>query len=125
MFRECCCKKRLRTPGLECAIVFVITLFVFQCECFTVPLKPCELSVAGGQSDQGYDSLSKEEVRIGGGEEQDSSPHLKEKKERDSIPGELCIMFFSSAGVSYKVPPSGVVWHCRLLYNNKMFALSC
>lgn len=75
-----------------------------------MPLKLCELSVAGGQSDQGYDSLSKEEVRIGGGEEQDSSPHMKEKKERDSIPRELCILlFFSSAGVSYKAPPSGEV----------------
>ncbi|XP_058244567.1 C-myc promoter-binding protein isoform X1 [Hemibagrus wyckioides] len=43
-------------------------------------------SSTGGQSDQGYDSLSKEEVRMGGGEEQDSSPHMKEKKERDSTP---------------------------------------
>ncbi|KAB5574891.1 hypothetical protein PHYPO_G00214330 [Pangasianodon hypophthalmus] len=43
-------------------------------------------SSTGGQSDQGYDSLSKEEVRLGGGEEQDSSPHMKEMKERDSIP---------------------------------------
>lgn len=58
-------------------------------------------TVTGGQSDQGYDSLSKEEVRMGGGEEQDSSPHMKEKKERDSIPRELCIMLvFSSAAVS-------------------------
>ncbi|KAI5098180.1 C-myc promoter-binding protein isoform X3 [Silurus meridionalis] len=43
-------------------------------------------SSTGGQSDQGYDSLSKEEVRLGGGEEQDSSSHMKEKKERESIP---------------------------------------
>ncbi|XP_017322099.1 C-myc promoter-binding protein isoform X2 [Ictalurus punctatus] len=43
-------------------------------------------SSTGGQSDQGYDSLSKEEVRMGAREEQDSSPHMKEKKERDSIP---------------------------------------
>ncbi|KAF4091577.1 hypothetical protein AMELA_G00038610 [Ameiurus melas] len=43
-------------------------------------------SSTGGQSDQGYDSLSKEEVRMGAGEEQDSSPHMMEKKERDSIP---------------------------------------
>lgn len=35
--------------------------------------------VAGGQSDQGYDSLSKEEVRLGGGEEQNTSPGMKEK----------------------------------------------
>uniref|UniRef100_A0A8B9JY56 DENN/MADD domain containing 4A n=1 Tax=Astyanax mexicanus TaxID=7994 RepID=A0A8B9JY56_ASTMX len=40
----------------------------------------------GGQSDQGYDSLSKEEVRIGAGEEQDASPNMKEKKERVSSP---------------------------------------
>uniref|UniRef100_A0A8B9RA79 DENN/MADD domain containing 4A n=1 Tax=Astyanax mexicanus TaxID=7994 RepID=A0A8B9RA79_ASTMX len=39
----------------------------------------------GGQSDQGYDSLSKEEVRIGAGEEQDASPNMKEKKERVSM----------------------------------------
>ncbi|XP_053479014.1 C-myc promoter-binding protein [Ictalurus furcatus] len=43
-------------------------------------------SSTGGQSDQGYDSLSKEEVRMGAREEQDSSPHMKEKKEKDSIP---------------------------------------
>uniref|UniRef100_A0A8B9JYJ6 DENN/MADD domain containing 4A n=1 Tax=Astyanax mexicanus TaxID=7994 RepID=A0A8B9JYJ6_ASTMX len=49
----------------------------------------------GGQSDQGYDSLSKEEVRIGAGEEQDASPNMKEKKERVSSPRELHIMFFS------------------------------
>lgn len=85
----------------------------------------CIRFVPGGQSDQGYDSLSKEEVRMGGGEEQDTSPHMKEKQERDSIPRELCIMFFSSAGVSYKAPPSGIVWHCKLLYNNKMFAFCC
>ncbi|KAL7871235.1 hypothetical protein SRHO_G00087320 [Serrasalmus rhombeus] len=42
-------------------------------------------SSTGGQSDQGYDSLSKEEVRIGAGEEQDGSPHMKEK-ERVSSP---------------------------------------
>ncbi|TSX16999.1 C-myc promoter-binding protein [Bagarius yarrelli] len=36
-------------------------------------------SSTGGQSDQGYDSLSKEEVQV-------SSPHMKEKKERDSLP---------------------------------------
>lgn len=35
--------------------------------------------VSGGQSDQGYDSLSKEEVRLGGVEEQISSPDMKEK----------------------------------------------
>lgn len=35
--------------------------------------------VAGGQSDQGYDSLSKEEVRLGGGEEQNTSSDVKEK----------------------------------------------
>ncbi|KAK2848067.1 hypothetical protein Q7C36_009749 [Tachysurus vachellii] len=43
-------------------------------------------SSTGGQSDQGYDSLSKEEVQMGGGEEQECSPHMKEKKERDCIP---------------------------------------
>ncbi|KAF5895051.1 C-myc promoter-binding protein isoform X1, partial [Clarias magur] len=43
-------------------------------------------SSTGGQSDQGYDSLSKEEVRMGGGEEQDGCPHMKEKKEGDSVP---------------------------------------
>lgn len=43
-------------------------------------------SSTGGQSDQGYDSLSKEGVRIGAGEEQDASPHMKEKKERISSP---------------------------------------
>uniref|UniRef100_A0A673N996 C-myc promoter-binding protein-like n=1 Tax=Sinocyclocheilus rhinocerous TaxID=307959 RepID=A0A673N996_9TELE len=37
-------------------------------------------SSTGGQSDQGYDSLSKEEVRLGGGEEQ-NSPDMKEKKD--------------------------------------------
>uniref|UniRef100_A0A672P0W3 C-myc promoter-binding protein-like n=1 Tax=Sinocyclocheilus grahami TaxID=75366 RepID=A0A672P0W3_SINGR len=36
--------------------------------------------IPGGQSDQGYDSLSKEEVRLGGGEEQ-NSPDMKEKKD--------------------------------------------
>ncbi|KAK7152076.1 hypothetical protein R3I94_008420 [Phoxinus phoxinus] len=41
-------------------------------------------SSTGGQSDQGYDSLSKEEVRLGGGEEQNSSPDMKEKKDRNS-----------------------------------------
>lgn len=82
----------------------------------------CICSVAGGQSDQGYDSLSKEEVRMGGGEEQDSFPHMKEKQEKDNVPRE-CIVFFSSVGVSYQAPPSGVVWHCKLY--NKMFALSC
>ncbi|XP_052008438.1 C-myc promoter-binding protein-like isoform X2 [Xyrauchen texanus] len=41
-------------------------------------------SSTGGQSDQGYDSLSKDEVRLGGGEEHKSSPDLKEKKERNS-----------------------------------------
>lgn len=44
--------------------------------------------VSGGQSDQGYDSLSKEEVRFGGGEEQNSSPDIKEKKDSDSCPCE-------------------------------------
>lgn len=34
-------------------------------------------SSTGGQSDQGYDSLSKEEVRLGGGEDQNSSPDMK------------------------------------------------
>uniref|UniRef100_A0A8C2B3J7 DENN/MADD domain containing 4A n=1 Tax=Cyprinus carpio TaxID=7962 RepID=A0A8C2B3J7_CYPCA len=43
-------------------------------------------SSTGGQSDQGYDSLSKEEVRLGGGEEQNSSPDMKEKKDRNSCP---------------------------------------
>ncbi|KTF70989.1 hypothetical protein cypCar_00046698, partial [Cyprinus carpio] len=43
-------------------------------------------SSTGGQSDQGYDSLSKEEVRLGGGEEQNSSPDTKEKKDRNSCP---------------------------------------
>lgn len=43
-------------------------------------------SSTGGQSDQGYDSLSKEEVRFGGGEEQNSSPDIKEKKDSDSCP---------------------------------------
>uniref|UniRef100_A0A8C1BE87 DENN/MADD domain containing 4A n=1 Tax=Cyprinus carpio carpio TaxID=630221 RepID=A0A8C1BE87_CYPCA len=42
--------------------------------------------IPGGQSDQGYDSLSKEEVRLGGGEEQNSSPDMKEKKDRNSCP---------------------------------------
>ncbi|XP_016143347.1 C-myc promoter-binding protein-like isoform X2 [Sinocyclocheilus grahami] len=42
-------------------------------------------SSTGGQSDQGYDSLSKEEVRLGGGEEQNSSPDMKEK-DRNSCP---------------------------------------
>lgn len=41
-------------------------------------------SSTGGQSDQGYDSLSKEEVRLGGGEEQNSSPDMTEKKDRNS-----------------------------------------
>ncbi|CAM4582016.1 unnamed protein product [Leuciscus chuanchicus] len=41
-------------------------------------------SSTGGQSDQGYDSLSKEEVRLGGGEEQSSSPDMKEKKDKNS-----------------------------------------
>ncbi|XP_056622960.1 C-myc promoter-binding protein isoform X3 [Triplophysa dalaica] len=36
-------------------------------------------SSTGGQSDQGYDSLSKEEVRLGGVEEHISSPDMKEK----------------------------------------------
>lgn len=63
---------------------------------------------------------------MGGREEQDSSPHMKEKKERDSSPRELCIMLLSNrAGVRYTTPPSGEVWHCKLLYNNKMPALSC
>lgn len=44
--------------------------------------------IPGGQSDQGYDSLSKEEVRLGGGEEQNSSPDMKEKKDRNSCPCE-------------------------------------
>lgn len=101
-------------------------IFHLSRECFTMPLMSCICSVAGGQSDQGYDSLSKEEVRMGAREEQDSSPHMKEKKERDSIPCELCfLLFFSSAGVSCKTPPSGVVWCCKLLYNHKMLALSC
>uniref|UniRef100_A0A673LWW5 UDENN domain-containing protein n=1 Tax=Sinocyclocheilus rhinocerous TaxID=307959 RepID=A0A673LWW5_9TELE len=42
-------------------------------------------SSTGGQSDQGYDSLSKEEVRLGGGEEQNPSPDMKEK-DRNSCP---------------------------------------
>ncbi|XP_051952689.1 C-myc promoter-binding protein isoform X1 [Xyrauchen texanus] len=42
-------------------------------------------SSTGGQSDQGYDSLSKEEVRLGGGDEHNSSPEMK-KKERISFP---------------------------------------
>uniref|UniRef100_A0A673M7L0 DENN/MADD domain containing 4A n=1 Tax=Sinocyclocheilus rhinocerous TaxID=307959 RepID=A0A673M7L0_9TELE len=41
--------------------------------------------IPGGQSDQGYDSLSKEEVRLGGGEEQNPSPDMKEK-DRNSCP---------------------------------------
>uniref|UniRef100_A0A8C1JAJ8 DENN/MADD domain containing 4A n=1 Tax=Cyprinus carpio TaxID=7962 RepID=A0A8C1JAJ8_CYPCA len=53
--------------------------------------------IPGGQSDQGYDSLSKEEVRLGGGEEQNSSPDMKEKKDRNSCPCD------------------GKVRHCRLL----------
>jgi len=44
--------------------------------------------IPGGQSDQGYDSLSKEEVRLGGGEEQNSSPDMKEKKDRNSCSSE-------------------------------------
>ncbi|XP_062860223.1 C-myc promoter-binding protein isoform X2 [Trichomycterus rosablanca] len=52
-------------------------------------------SSTGGQSDQGYDSLSKEEVRLGGGEDQDGTTHSKEKKKRDAIP--LC-----DAGTSTK-----------------------
>lgn len=47
----------------------------------------CIHSVAGGQSDQGYDSGG----RMGGGEEQDGSPHMKE---RDIIPRESWLMFF-------------------------------
>ncbi|XP_076847133.1 C-myc promoter-binding protein isoform X2 [Brachyhypopomus gauderio] len=43
-------------------------------------------SSTGGQSDQGYDSLSKEEVRMGGGEEQDGSPHMKENRKTESSP---------------------------------------
>lgn len=57
-----------------------------------MPLMPSICFGAGGQSDQGYDSLSKEEVRMGGGEEQDTSPLVKEKKETHSVPRELCIM---------------------------------
>uniref|UniRef100_A0A671MK53 C-myc promoter-binding protein-like n=1 Tax=Sinocyclocheilus anshuiensis TaxID=1608454 RepID=A0A671MK53_9TELE len=41
-------------------------------------------SSTGGQSDQGYDSLSKEEVRLGGGEEQ-NSPDMKEKKDNSLV----------------------------------------
>ncbi|TRY87122.1 hypothetical protein DNTS_008183 [Danionella cerebrum] len=41
-------------------------------------------SSTGGQSDQGYDSLSKEEVRLAVGEEQISSPDIKEKQNRNS-----------------------------------------
>uniref|UniRef100_A0AAR2JW09 UDENN domain-containing protein n=1 Tax=Pygocentrus nattereri TaxID=42514 RepID=A0AAR2JW09_PYGNA len=57
-------------------------------------------SSTGGQSDQGYDSLSKEEVRIGAGEEQDGSPHMKEK-ERVSSPRELhfIMLFFPKLSV--------------------------
>uniref|UniRef100_A0A8C2B326 DENN/MADD domain containing 4A n=1 Tax=Cyprinus carpio TaxID=7962 RepID=A0A8C2B326_CYPCA len=47
---------------------------------------PKDTHLSGGQSDQGYDSLSKEEVRLGGGEEQNSSPDMKEKKDRNSCP---------------------------------------
>lgn len=72
-----------------CSLCLNNFLYVFHCECFTVPLTSHICFVAGGQSDQGYDSLSKEEVRMGGEEEQDSSPHTKEKKETDSIPREL------------------------------------
>uniref|UniRef100_A0AAR2KUV4 DENN/MADD domain containing 4A n=1 Tax=Pygocentrus nattereri TaxID=42514 RepID=A0AAR2KUV4_PYGNA len=56
--------------------------------------------LSGGQSDQGYDSLSKEEVRIGAGEEQDGSPHMKEK-ERVSSPRELhfIMLFFPKLSV--------------------------
>uniref|UniRef100_A0A9J7ZLQ7 DENN/MADD domain containing 4A n=1 Tax=Cyprinus carpio carpio TaxID=630221 RepID=A0A9J7ZLQ7_CYPCA len=58
---------------------------------------PKDTHLSGGQSDQGYDSLSKEEVRLGGGEEQNSSPDTKEKKDRNSCPCD------------------GKVRHCRLL----------
>ncbi len=51
--------------------------------------------IPGGQSDQGYDSLSKEEVRLGGGEEQNSSPDMKEKKDRNSFPREWHRMLLS------------------------------
>uniref|UniRef100_A0A671SF14 C-myc promoter-binding protein-like n=1 Tax=Sinocyclocheilus anshuiensis TaxID=1608454 RepID=A0A671SF14_9TELE len=60
--------------------------------------------IPGGQSDQGYDSLSKEEVRLGGGEEQNSSPDMKEK-DRNSL-------FALNTSM---LPPSGKVWHCKLL----------
>ncbi|XP_026883626.2 C-myc promoter-binding protein isoform X1 [Electrophorus electricus] len=46
-----------------------------------------DVSSTGGQSDQGYDSLSKEEVQMmGGGEEQDGSLHMKENRKTDSSP---------------------------------------
>uniref|UniRef100_A0A8C1JCH4 DENN/MADD domain containing 4A n=1 Tax=Cyprinus carpio TaxID=7962 RepID=A0A8C1JCH4_CYPCA len=54
---------------------------------------PKDTHLSGGQSDQGYDSLSKEEVRLGGGEEQNSSPDMKEKKDRNSCPCELLNRF--------------------------------
>uniref|UniRef100_A0A673NGP9 C-myc promoter-binding protein-like n=1 Tax=Sinocyclocheilus rhinocerous TaxID=307959 RepID=A0A673NGP9_9TELE len=63
---------------------------------------PKDTHLSGGQSDQGYDSLSKEEVRLGGGEEQ-NSPDMKEKKDN------------SFALNTSMLPPSGKVWHCWLL----------
>uniref|UniRef100_A0A671MRA6 C-myc promoter-binding protein-like n=1 Tax=Sinocyclocheilus anshuiensis TaxID=1608454 RepID=A0A671MRA6_9TELE len=45
---------------------------------------PKDTHLSGGQSDQGYDSLSKEEVRLGGGEEQ-NSPDMKEKKDNSLV----------------------------------------
>uniref|UniRef100_A0A8C2CVI3 DENN/MADD domain containing 4A n=1 Tax=Cyprinus carpio TaxID=7962 RepID=A0A8C2CVI3_CYPCA len=57
-------------------------------------------SSTGGQSDQGYDSLSKEEVRLGGGEEQNSSPDMKEKKDRNSCPCEICSLWRTTIFVS-------------------------
>ncbi|XP_026086364.1 C-myc promoter-binding protein-like isoform X1 [Carassius auratus] len=64
-------------------------------------------SSTGGQSDQGYDSLSKEEVRLGGGEEQNSSPDMKEKKDRNSCPLSQTILSEKEhSSLAVGIPPS-------------------
>lgn len=52
--------------------------------------------ISGGQSDQGYDSLSKEEERMGG-RESDSTPLVEDKGQRESSKfGDKCLILLTT-----------------------------
>uniref|UniRef100_A0A673N990 C-myc promoter-binding protein-like n=1 Tax=Sinocyclocheilus rhinocerous TaxID=307959 RepID=A0A673N990_9TELE len=100
-FKQTCL---LALQNISLILLFYKDIFLCTLLCFAQFFRGVSMYcfIPGGQSDQGYDSLSKEEVRLGGGEEQ-NSPDMKEKKDN------------SFALNTSMLPPSGKVWHCWLL----------